>query len=364
MDKYQLIGAEVSLYTGKARAYLRYKAIPFEEVLSSAEVYKEVIVPSTGVNYIPVLISPEGIAVQDTTEIIDFLEERFPEAPVYPKTPVRRLAALLFELYADEWLVVPAMYYRWWFKDDNYDFIVSEFGKTSAPDASAEDQKKMGATIAGFFGGALPALGITENNNKQVEEWYEEFLDHFNAHLKVHPYLFGARPSIGDFGLMGPLYAHLYRDPYPGALMKSRAPLVAEWVERMNAPEPNSGEFLADDEVPETLSPIFEMMFREHFPVLGDTVEKLADWLDSNPGKEIPRFVGFHEFTIKGVSEKRAIFPYAQWMFQRPLDHYQSLSGADKAAADAFLEKLGGYEGMQVKIRRRIGREKNILVPA
>ena len=85
-ETYKLYGTEVSLYTGKARAYLRYKEIPFEEFLSTAQAYKEVIIPRTGVRYIPIVISPDDLAVQDTTEIIDFLEERFPEAPVYSTT--------------------------------------------------------------------------------------------------------------------------------------------------------------------------------------------------------------------------------------------------------------------------------------
>ncbi len=362
MSKYKLIATEVSLYSGKARAYFRYKGIPFEEVLSTAEVYEKIIVPRTGVRFIPIIISPDDIAVQDTTDIIDFLEERFPEASVYPDTPLQRLVALLFEVYGDEWLVIPAMYYRWWFKEDNYDFIVSEFGRTSVPDASVEEQRKMGETIAGYFGGALPALGVTEKNHKAIEEWYEEFLDLFNEHLKTYPFLLGTRPSIGDFGLMAPLYAHLYRDPYPGKLMKSRAPLVAQWVERMNAPVQQSGEFLPNDEVPETVGPILERMFNEHFPVLLDTADKLADWLEANPDKPIPRVIGLHDFSVNGVVEKRAIFPFTLWMFQRPVDFYRSLEGADKEKTDAFLKAHGGYDGMQVNIRRRVKRENNILV--
>jgi hypothetical protein len=35
---------------------------------------------------------------------------------------------------------------------------------------------------------------------------------------------------------MGPLYAHLARDPYPSVLMKQQAQRVWRWVERMNAP--------------------------------------------------------------------------------------------------------------------------------
>ncbi len=364
MDLFKLFGTEVSLYTGKTRAYLRYKGIPFKEVLSTADVYKKIIIPRTGVRYIPILISPDNIAIQDTTEIIDFLEKRFPESPVYPKTPLQRLTALLLELYADEWLVLPAMYYRWWFKEDNYDFIVGEFGRSAMPDATKEEQQKTGEATAGFFCGTLPVLGITEKNHKQIEAWYESFLDSFNTHLCAHPFILGTRPSIGDFGLMGPLYAHLFRDPYPGKMMKQRAPLVARWVERMNAPIPNSGEFLSDDEIPETLYPILEMMFKEHFPVLLDTVKRLSEWIGKNPEKKIPRVIDKHEFSIGGVLEERMVFPYSQWMFQRSIDHYRSLSNEDKNKADALLKKLGGYEAMQVKIPKRVKRINNILVQA
>lgn len=363
MSKYKLIGAECSLYSGKARAYLRYKAIPFEEVLSTAQVYEEVIVPRVGDRIIPVLISPDDIAIQDTTEIIDFLEERFPEASVYPETPLQRLAALLFELYGDEWLLIPAMYYRWWFSEDNYDFIVNEFGKTSVPDAPPEVQRATGEMVAGFFGGLLPQLGATEKNHRQIEEWYESFLDCFNEHLKSNPFLLGTRPSIGDFGLMGPLYAHLYRDPYPGRLMRSRARLVAKWVDRMTAPEPNSGEFFPDDDIPETLHPILKMMFEEMFPPMLDTVEKLSEWLDQNPEEEIPEVLGTHEFSVRGVKEFRNIRPYNQWMFQRPIEYYQSLSGTDRKRADGLLKTVGGYDDMQVNIRRRVKRENHKLLP-
>ena len=47
-------------------------------------------------------------------------------------------------------------------------------------------------------------------------------------------YLLGGRPCLADFAFMGPMYAHLYRDPYPSVIMKNVSPRVAEWVERMN----------------------------------------------------------------------------------------------------------------------------------
>lgn len=362
MLSYRLLGSEASYYTGKVRAYLRYKGIAFEEIVASSRVYKEIIIPRTGVRYIPVLISPNDNAIQDTTDIIDFIESRFPDVSVYPETPRQKLTALLFELYADEWLKLPAMYYRWWFKKENYDFIVREFGKTAAPDASLEEQRLAGEKVAEFFGGSLPILGITQKNHQQIEFWYEAFLGYFNTHLKHHNFLLGSRPSIGDFGLIGPLYAHLYRDPYPGKLMREKAPLVAQWVERMNNPEPLSGNFLSDDQVPDTLAPILKMVFKEHFPVLQDTVKKVEQWVKDNAEQNLPRIIGQHQFSIGGVTETRYIFPYDQWMFQRPLDFYQSLIETEKKKTDLWLENLDGFMGMQTKIRLYLQRVNNQLM--
>ena len=44
------------------------------------------------------------------------------------------------------------------------------------------------------------------------------------------PFLLGHRPSIGDFGLLAPIYAHLYRDPVPGFILRTR--WVYKWVYR------------------------------------------------------------------------------------------------------------------------------------
>src|SRR5262245_12984609 len=111
--QYTLIGAEVSYYSAKVRAYLRHKQLPFREVGASRDVYRDVIVPRTGVRFIPVLLSADGSAVQDSRAIIDYLEARHPSPRVTPQQPAHELMALLLELYGDEWLLLPAMHYRW-----------------------------------------------------------------------------------------------------------------------------------------------------------------------------------------------------------------------------------------------------------
>jgi len=97
-----MYGAEFSYYSGKLRAYLRKKGIPFTEIPPSVWTYKRFIIPRTGVQFIPVLHTPDDEVLQDTTAIIDALEPRFSDYGVCPQTPRQRLAALLLELYGDE----------------------------------------------------------------------------------------------------------------------------------------------------------------------------------------------------------------------------------------------------------------------
>ena len=47
--------------------------------------------------------------------------------------------------------------------------------------------------------------------------------------------------------------------------MRREAPHVVAWVERMNMPADQHGEWLADDEVPDSLTAIFKRMFAEHW---------------------------------------------------------------------------------------------------
>jgi len=107
------------------------------------------------------------------------------------------------------------------------------------------------------------------------------------------------------------------------------------------------GEFLADDEVPQTLYPLLRRMFDEQLPVLVDTMRRVGQWAAAHPDKDrIPRFIGKHEFYLGRVKATRYVMPFAQWMFQRPLAHYRALSPGDKARIDPILGDLGGLNGL------------------
>ncbi len=361
-----MYGAEFSLYSGKLRSYLRKKGIEFTEIQPWVMTYKRFIVPRTGVRYIPVLQTPEDEVWQDTTVIIDHMEERFPQPSVYPATARRKLAALILELFGDEWLLLPAMHYRWNYPEENLPFIYGEFGKLLFPRLPVFLQRKAGKKLGDRFRGVVPRLGITEATIPALESWYEGLLGELNEHFLHHDFLLGQSPTIADFGFIGPFYAHLYRDPAPGKLMRESAPRVAAWVERMISPQAVSSTLSAEqgeltDEIPTTLMPVLNRFAKEQLPVLVDTARILDEHSDGIGAQEVPRFLGMHKVKIAGVTAERIVVPYSLWMFQRPLDFWRSLEGEERVRANGLLEEIGAGGVFDIKQQVRLKRENNRL---
>ena len=392
---YILYGSEASLYTGKIRAYLNYKQLPFTEVLSTVSVYKKIIRPKTGVTFIPVVKTPSDEYLQDTARIIDYFEAQARantqadtntnNLSVVPTTPAQHLVSELFALWGDEWLVIPAMHYRW--NKDNFPFIYEEFGQVVTPKAPKFVRAYFGKKLAKKFQGFVPLLGITEKSIPHIEDWYENTVLHYlNEHFATHKYLLGDKPCTGDFGLLGPLYAHLYRDPAPKQLMDKLAPNVADWVKRMNNPSAeqhtsaavsndnnpaSNPAFLENDEIPATLLPLLKNMFAQQWPVLKNTSEALADWREKNASNEntscfIPRTIGQHTFKIgrgetENAEEQRFISSFHQYKLQRVLDVFNSIEQPSPELI-SLLDEVGGLEYMQLNVQDRVAIERNRLV--
>src|SRR3954451_14920235 len=111
-DGYRIIGAEMSPYSVKVRSYFRYKGILHQWLLrnaaSQAEYEKHAKMP-----IIPLLVTPEGTAIQDSTPIIDAMEKHHPEPSIHPDDPVARFVSALIEEFGDEWGNKWMFHYRW-----------------------------------------------------------------------------------------------------------------------------------------------------------------------------------------------------------------------------------------------------------
>jgi hypothetical protein len=220
--------------------------------------------------------------------------------------------------------------------------------------------KRMADKMASY----LPILGIDETTMPAIDDWIDELLDQLDLHFTSHQFLLGGRPCIGDFALFGPLYAHVWRDPGSRHRVESR-PEVLAWIHRLRAPDGHSGHFLAGDEIPETLHPILQRMFREQWPVLAETVRAVENWIDAHPGSsKMARGLGPVECHIGDARGSRKMLSFQQWMLQRPLDIYHGLTDIERDTVAPFLDGVGGGAFTSMVIRRRLARTQYRIVPA
>jgi glutathione S-transferase len=380
-DTYILWGAPASLYTGKARSYLIKKRIPYREFFPSHPVYQTKIAPALGFFVVPVLEAPDGSIIQDTSDIIEHLEEKFPEPCLNPPTPVQRTVASLIGAFGSEGMLKAAMHYRWSYLTHQEKFLSAEFGRGATTSRNFADRAAAAALFMHAMHEYLPRLGITMETIPAVEHSYEELLDILDAHFMMHPYILGGLPSDADFGLMAPLFAHLGRDPYPSTLMKLRAPNVFRWTERMNSPDIFDGEFAdvdpsypRDDAIPETVEPLLTHIFKDWGPELLAGADKYNSWVKANPSlkpggmvsaggdRRVHPTLGDISYPLGRQTIRSMAAVQSLWHFDKALRRARALSGAARAQFDALVQRTGGGRVMAITLARPLKRENYVLV--
>ncbi len=100
MGKLTLHGATVSPFVRKVKLVLLEKGIDHDHEPSAPSQDPEFLKISP-LGKIPVLIDEEGRAINDSSVIVSYLEDRFPEKSVLPQDSYQRSRARWFEEYAD-----------------------------------------------------------------------------------------------------------------------------------------------------------------------------------------------------------------------------------------------------------------------
>jgi glutathione S-transferase len=236
---YRLIGSELSPYSVKVRSYLRFKGIPHDWVPrgpgSAAEFQKHAKLP-----LIPLLITPDGQGLQDSTPIIERLEAQFPEPSIHPDDRTLRFLSELIEEYGDEWLNKPMFHYRWSYEADCKSAAGRIAAQTAGEGASPEQVARTAEAVAQRMVPRLSFVGSNEGTRPTIEASLGRVLDTLETHLGARKYLFGDRPALADFGLWAQLY-ECWTDPTPRRLIDERYPTARSWIERMLNPKVEGG---------------------------------------------------------------------------------------------------------------------------
>ena len=239
---YKFFSAEHSIFSAKVRAYLRFKhdqndlGAGFEDILATPDLMTNLLTVRSGSPSLPQMEAPDGTWVQDTSDIIDYVETVHRHMPIVPDgetRPKQRLASYILELLGDEWLLVPACWERWHYslattEPNHRAFNEQQWGSFLAPDENGKARRAAGAAFfENIFGisdtrnnpkgpyQGLIHLGCTDATLPAWLDMQQLFLQALEHHLEVHDYILGGRPSLGDYALLGPIYVHFYRDPLP-----------------------------------------------------------------------------------------------------------------------------------------------------
>ena len=287
----------------------------------------------------PTVQLSDGSWLQDSSDIIDVFEAKHPERGVIPSQPTQRIVSALMEFHSDEWLPMLALHYRWNIPK-NAEFAINEFGRYALPRCPRFLSRRLLKKTVNRLRGYLPILGVTKHTISGVERYTTELIRDLNVHFQEHEFLLGGRPCLGDFSLFGPLYSHLYRDIGTTHLF-DEAPALVSWFDRLLNPNPNIGEFLADDKIPETLTPIYQRIIAEHIPFMNILIERINAWADENSeAKKLPKTLGDAPFSIGGVQGSRKLITFVQWKAQRVILNYHQLSTSEREAVDEWLTSL------------------------
>ena len=97
---YRVFGSAGSPYSIKVRSYFRYKDIDHTWLVRNTPELMEEHSKASKLPIVPTVILPSGVALQDSTPIIEKLEELYPTPSIYPPTPSLRFISALLEVRA------------------------------------------------------------------------------------------------------------------------------------------------------------------------------------------------------------------------------------------------------------------------
>lgn len=227
--RYRVIGGPGSPYSFKMRAVLRYRRIPHDWVVPTKFRDPEGELAKAGKGIIPVMQLPDGRYWADSTPMILALERMHPGfRSVLPDDPADRFLALLLEDIADEWLVFAMFDFRW-AKQVDQEFCARRqmAGWFGAMPGDEFDK------VVDFFRnrqiGMLARAGDLSTNRPLWYDGYRRVLEAIELQVQHSRYLFGGRPSIGDFGHYGQL-SQLAVDPTPSEIMRRDAVRTYQWM--------------------------------------------------------------------------------------------------------------------------------------
>lgn len=216
---------EISPFCQKVARALRFKGLAYRTEDYNGLLGTQVMRLSK-VGKVPVL-DIDGQRLQDSTCIVRYLDERFPEPPLFPRDPQQRALAELWEDWADESLYWFEVYFR--VKDPQAFDQVAELASAGRPLLERLPTK---LTVRAMLGLQLYSQGLGRQPREAVEAEFLRHLDRIETVLARGDWLVGEHQTIADIAVGSQLLEVLRTSDRlrPELLRRSR---LAAWLERI-----------------------------------------------------------------------------------------------------------------------------------
>ncbi|MEM1113316.1 MAG: glutathione S-transferase family protein [Pseudomonadota bacterium] len=327
-------GSDISYFTGKLENYFRVRGIDYELRSMQFPADEKRFKQALGLSQMPTVQLGDGRWLTDTTKIIEWFEQAYPDGGLLPSDPLQAFVCLLIEDWADEWWWRPAMHYRWHYAEGAY-----------LQSRHLADELLGGLHLPGLLkrwllrrrqrDGYTRGDGIGAATVPGVEAMYDHLLQQLQAIFSARAFVLGESPSLADIGLSGPFFRHFALDPVPLQILRHRAPAVLEWVARLWNARPGADGPRWLSGIPEDLGPLLDEIGQGYLPYLCANAEAVA------AGKK--RF----DVTVGGVSYVGARYSrYRVWCLQALRDHFHALPGSAQDEVQALLVDHGCWEAL------------------
>lgn len=278
MEKYRLIGVELSPYTVKLRAIMRHRHIPHIWLCRFPQYFEETRSLSPGL--MPVLQYPSGDYRVDSTFIAQDLEQIFPQKrSIFPTEPVLAFTALLIEDMADEWLSKMIFHYRFSYDTDR------QYGPRWVMDdtllaSTKEELDHHYATFLKRQTDRMVLVGCLPEHAALIETNYRQVLEALEPFVANEKFLFGSRPSIADFALYGQLVT-LMHDLTPGTIMRAIAPRTIAWLMRLADTSGVDGAWIEYHALPKAIEELLIIAGKVYLPYLRANAKAIETGTDN-----------------------------------------------------------------------------------
>ena len=272
--EYQLVGSEMSFFTRKLEAQLRFQRVPWRYLFKTEE-RKAELETKAGTHFIPLLVTPDTWLIHDTIAIGPMLSERFRERPVIPATPLQRTCCFILEDAFNHWLGRVCVHSRWCYPD-NVEWVGPRFGANLVldrsidipfSDAELEQLTPIGPMMYDGFGkNACEVNGAGADQAAAVRGDFCRMLDALAVHFAEHRFLLGDRPCLADFALAGASKAHFVTDPEPQSWLGQHRDMLTRYTNQFFEGTPlDIGLWPEDDRVPDTLEVLLDYLQSSYF---------------------------------------------------------------------------------------------------